>query len=66
MWMHSNGITGGGQMVGGMNMGIGMILFGLLYAIVVIIFLWLMYRGVIALESMAGQKDSSHSKNTED
>lgn len=52
--MHG-GMAEGGQMMWGAP---GMMIFGLLYVLGIVLFFWLMYRGVIALEEIA--------ENTED
>lgn len=57
MGMHGQGMMEGGHMMGGMP---GMILFGLLYVLGIVLFLWLMFRGVKALETIADNtKDDS-------
>lgn len=45
----------GGHM---MSMGMGMMGIMVLYAIVFVVFLWLMYRGVVALEEIAEIKQN--------
>jgi hypothetical protein len=50
MWMHGKGMAEGGHMMGGSPM---MIIFGLLYFAGIILFFWLMFRGVVALERIA-------------
>jgi len=52
--MHGQSMAEGGHMM--MGGGIGMMAFGLVYLIVVVVFLWLMYRGVVALEDIADSK----------
>lgn len=54
--MNGEAMAQGGHMMGGM--GPGMIICAVLYAIVVVVFLWLMYRGVVALEEIADNKES--------
>ena len=50
MWMHGEQMAEGGHMMWGMP---GMWLFGLLYLLGIIVFFWLMFRGVNALERIA-------------
>jgi hypothetical protein len=48
--MHGQGMVEGGPMMWGMP---GMWIFGLLYFVGIIVFFWLMFRGVSALERIA-------------
>lgn len=49
MGMYGEGMMQGMPMMG----GAGMMVFGLLYVIGIVLFFFLLYRGVIALETMA-------------
>ena len=49
MWMHGEGMAQAMPMMG----GAGMMVFGLLYFLGIIVFFWLMFRGVMALERIA-------------
>ena len=53
--MHGEMMNQGGHM---MSMGMGMMGIMVLYAIVFVVFLWLMYRGVVALEEIAEIKQN--------
>lgn len=53
--MNGGGMAAGSQMMGGTP---GMLIFCLLYILAIILFFWLAYRGVLALEAIA--------ENTED
>jgi uncharacterized membrane protein len=55
MMQHGEHMAEGAHMMGGM--GFGMMVFGLIYIVVVAVFLWLMYRGVVALEEIAENKE---------
>jgi hypothetical protein len=55
LWMHGEGMAEGTHMMWGGPM----MTFGLLYFIGVILFFWLMFRGVIALEEIAENTEDS-------
>jgi len=58
--MHGEMMSQGGHM---MSMGMGMMGMLVVYAIVVVVFLWLMYRGVVALEKIANRKSETSQVN---
>lgn len=59
MWMHGEGMAEGAHMMWGGSM---MVIFGLLYFIGIILFFWLMFRGVSALEDIAENTEKMSDK----
>lgn len=58
MGMHGGEMVAGSHMMGG---GVGMMLFGLVYLALVIVFFWFLYRLVTAAEEIA-----ENTRNLED
>lgn len=56
MWMHGDGMTQGTHMMMGTP---GMMIFGLLYILAVLLFFWFLLRGVRALERIADNTEES-------
>ncbi|MFB6347772.1 MAG: hypothetical protein ABEK50_18815 [bacterium] len=58
MWGHGSHMH---EMTEGMahmwGMGSGMMFFGVLYIVVLVIFFWLLCRGVVALETLADEAE---------